>query len=90
MDSVNSAPAHVMMRHTDVANGHSTKPRGRATTSAFASYGFGPVEEAGGKDAAGVRPVTGATFGPTAAGAGNMSWIAQAQSLADAAQSRKG
>ena len=82
MDAIPTIQAHSLMTRSDTPSGHSTKPSGRATTSAFASYGFGPLES--GKAAnTGVKPVTG-NYGqqqlPT--NAGNLSWITQLQATA--------
>jgi len=80
MDATNTIPAHALMFRTDSSAGHSIKPQGRATQTAFSTYGFGPVQPAG-KKGAGGAPVTG-TFGQAPTNGGALSWIAQAQASA--------
>jgi hypothetical protein len=76
MGPANAIPAHALMRNAESA-GHSTRPKDRATQSAFSSYGFGPVDT--GKGGKSVSPVSG-QFG-TAQSSQNMSWISQVQSI---------
>ncbi len=91
MDTVsnaNSTPTHLMLHRAGAANGHSTRKQGNATQSAFASYGFGPVDThdmQGGKSTDS-KPLTN-QFGQAAATGSklntNANWIAQVQSSAN-------
>jgi hypothetical protein len=81
MDASNTIPAHALMFKNDANAGHSTKPHGRATQSAFAAYGFGPVQPAGKKSGSGAAAVTG-SFGQPPVNPGALSWITQAQASA--------
>jgi len=57
MNPVTTIPAHALMYQKDSAGSHSTRRQGNATQSAFASYGFGPADTAGGNaNKAGVKP----------------------------------
>lgn len=77
MGPVSTIPTHALMSNTQ-SSGHSTRPKDRATQSAFSSYAFGPVDTHGGKSGKSVSPVSG-QFG-TAQSSQNMSWISQVQS----------
>jgi len=81
---MNNAPAiqaQSLLSRTDSAASHSTRPQGKATTSAFSSYAFGPLQSAG-KANTGVKPVTGNYGQQQPSGIGSKSWIAQVQASA--------
>jgi len=77
MTPVANVQAHALMNRTDAPSGHSTKPQGRATATAFSSYGFGPLDT--GKANKGVKPVTGNYGQSQPAAAGSLDWITQLQ-----------
>ncbi len=77
MDSF--APAQTMLHRTDSASSHSTRPAGRATQTAFSSYGFGPLDGSGSKRNTGVKPVSGYVNSSPVGGSGS-SWLTQVQS----------
>ena len=81
MDAASSIQTHSLLSRTDSAASHSTRPQGKATTSAFSSYAFGPLQS-GGKANTGVKPVTGNFGQQQPSGVGSKSWIAQVQASA--------
>ena len=79
MDPVTTPQVHSLLSRTDSSANHSTRPQGRATTSAFAQYAFGPLQTGSAKGNGGVKPVTGNFGQAQPSGLGSKSWIAQVQ-----------
>ncbi len=77
MNSVHAIPVQSLMYQKDAANSHSTRSKGNATQSAFASYGFGPANTQGGDSNKGsVKPLSGSL---TQSVQHAMPWVTQVQ-----------
>ena len=82
MDAVTTPQVHALLSRTDTPAGHSTRPQGRATTTAFSSYAFGPLQSGGVKGGSAVKPVTGNYGQAQPSAVGSQAWIAQVQASA--------
>ncbi|MDA8231262.1 MAG: hypothetical protein M0006_07980 [Magnetospirillum sp.] len=77
MSTINGIPSQILLYRTDSSDGHSTRPHGRATQSAFADYAFGPIDTHGNQSKQENKPVTGLSLAQYQTGA--PSWVTQVQ-----------
>lgn len=78
MKEVSPLPAHALLSRRDEASSHSIRPAKTGAVSAFASYGFGPMDIDKGKDAA-AKPVAGAGTGINLLSGPSTAWQTQIQ-----------
>ena len=79
MDPVSTTPAHILLHRKDEADNHSTRKAAEGAASAFASYGFGPMDEPGKEKEA--KPVSGIGLGQNPLSAHSLSWVTAAQDV---------
>jgi hypothetical protein len=89
MDIAKTTPAHALLHHKDRGGDHSTRKTGRGAVSAFASYGFGPMEMADGKGNKEMKPARGVHLPAPPVNHPGLSWIAQVQGMADSKPAAK-
>lgn len=77
MSSVNAIPAHILLNRKDDAASHSTRKLKQGAASAFASHGFGPLDEKDKTDP--TKAVKAVNPGGNPLQAPTLSWITQVQ-----------
>lgn len=76
MKEVSPLPAHALLARRDEASSHSIRPEKKGAASAFASYGFGPMDLDKGKTVA-AKPNTGAGTGINLLSGPSTAWQTQ-------------
>lgn len=82
MNELTGVPTHLLLSRKDDAASHSTRKLQEGAASAFASYGFGPVEEDSGKKdgASPAAPITGASPAANPINAPTLAWLTKLSS----------
>jgi len=79
MDPVSATPAHILLHKKEQSDNHSTRKNGDGAASAFAAYGFGPMDEAG--KSKGAKPVSGSGLAANPLNAHSLSWVTSVQDV---------
>ena len=75
MNVTSNVPSHLLLNRKDDPANHSTRPEQRGASSAFASYGFGPVDTDSDSGDTSRKKVTGNVSGTAATG--GVGWLTQ-------------
>jgi hypothetical protein len=87
MDPVSATPAHLLLHKKEQADNHSVRKTEEGAASAFASYGFGPLDEPG--KAKESKPVSGIGLGQNMLSAHSLSWVTAVQETSSGAGGQK-